>query len=165
MMGLLLLCCIVGWFVGIPRFRDSIEADLSDAISTGVSQQIDGVDIGPGTYPISVAAMQQQLASSLNAQNVEDVDISVSPDGMSISIVSGGQTIGYTGVPTAVNGDLVMENMTVDNDLLGFFMPPDQLGNAIEGGVNGYFDAQGLDIGGVELGTDEIVIDAIAAGP
>jgi hypothetical protein len=160
-MGLLLLCCVVGWFVGVPRLRDSIETDLSDAISTEVAEQIGPADIGPGRHEISVAAMQRQLASTLNTQNIEDFDISVDSTGMSISFVSSGQTIGYSGVPIAENGELVMDNMTVDNDVLGFFMPAERLGNAIESGVNGYFDAQGLDIGSLELGNDVIVVEAV----
>lgn len=165
-MGLLLLCCVVGWFVGVPRLRDSIEGDLSDAISTEVAEQIGPADIGPGRYEISVADMQRQLASTLNTQNIEDFDISVDSNGMSISFVSSGQTIGYSGVPIAENGELVMDNMTVDNDVLGFLMPADRLGNAIETGVNSYFDAQGLDIGSLELGNDRIIVEAVPeSGP
>ncbi len=160
-MGLLLLCCVVGWFVGIPRFRDSIERDLSESISTEVSEQIGAPDIGPGRYEISVADMQRQLASTLTSQNIEDFNISVDSSGMSIGFTSNGQTIGYTGLPTAQNGGLVMNNMAVDNEALGFFMPADRLGNAIERGVNSYFDAQGLDIGSLELGNDALIVDAV----
>jgi len=159
-MGLLLLCCVVGWFVGIPRFRDAIEGDLSNSISTEVADQIGVADIGPGRYPISVADMQEQLAGTLSSQNVENFDISVNPDGMTINFTSNGQTVGYSGVPVAENGQLVLENMEVDNGVLGFFMPAERLGNAIETGVNNYFDAQGLDIASVELGNDEIVVEA-----
>lgn len=166
LMGLLLLCCVVGWFVGVPRLRDSIEGDLSDAISTEVAEQIGPADIGPGRYEISVADMQRQLASTLNTQNIEDFDISVDSNGMSISFVSSGQTIGYSGVPIAENGELVMDNMRVDNDVLGFLMPADRLGNAIETGVNSYFDSQGLDIGSLELGNDRIIVEAVPeSGP
>lgn len=159
--GLLLLCCVVGWFVGIPRFRDSIESDLSDSISTEVADQIGTPDIGPGRYEISVADMQRQLASSFDAQNIEDFEISVDSSGMAIGFTSSGQTIGYTGVPTVQNGLLVMDNMAVDNSALGFFMPADRLGNAIERGVNSYFDVQGLDIESVNLGNDELIIEAV----
>lgn len=161
MMGLLLLCCVVSWFVGIPRFRDSIEGDLANSISTEVSDQIDLADIGPGRYPISVADMQQQLAGTLSSQNVENFDISVDPDGMTIRFTANGQTAGYSGVPIAEDGQLIMENMEVDNGVLGFFMPADRLGSAIESGVNNYFDAQGLDVGGVELGNDKIIVEAV----
>lgn len=160
MMGLLLLCCVVGWFVGIPRLRDSVETDLSNSISTEVADQIGLADIGPGRYPISVADMQQQLAGTLSSQNVENFDISVNPGGMTITFMSNGQTVGYSGVPIAENGELVLDNMEVDNGVLGFFMPAERLGSAIEAGVNNYFDAQGLDIGSVELGNDEIVVEA-----
>lgn len=160
-MGLLLLCCVVGWFVGVPRLRDSIEGDLADSISTEVSEQIGPADIGPGRYEISVADMQRQLASTLTSQNIDDFNISVDASGMSIGFTSSGQTIGYTGLPTAQNGELVMDNMAVDNSALGFFMPADRLGNAIERGVNSYFDAQGLDIGSLELGNDELIVEAV----
>lgn len=159
--GLLLLCCVIGWFVGIPRFRDSIEGGLSDSISTEVADQIGTPDIGPGRYEISVADMQRQLASTFDAQNIEDFEISVDSGGMAIGFTSGGQTIGYTGVPTVQNGALVMDNMAVDNSALGFFMPADRLGNAIERGVNTYFDAQGLDIESLDLGNDELIVEAV----
>lgn len=161
MMGLLLLCCVVAWFAGLPRLRDSLEGDLANSISTEISDQIDRADIGPGSYPISVADMQQQLAGTLTSQNVENFNISVDPNGMTIRFTSSGQTAGYSGVPIAENGQLIMENMEVDNGVLGFFMPADRLGSAIESGVNNYFDAQGLDVSGVELGNDVIIVEAV----
>jgi len=160
-LALLLLACIVGYFVGIPRFRDSVGDGISESISTEVSEQLGTGQIGPGTYTLSVGDLQRQLESQLDGQNVEDFGISVSPQGLSVAFTSNGQDIGYSGMPAAENGELVVNDMTVDNDVLGFILPADKLANAIEDGVNSYFSAQGLEIGSLQLGDDEIVIEAV----
>lgn len=161
--GLILLCCIVGYFVAIPRFRDSVGDGISESISTEVSEQIGAGQIQPGTYTLSVGDLQRQLETQLDTQNVEDFGISVNPDGLSVAFTSNGQDIGYTGMPVAENGELVVNDMTVDNDVLGFILPADKLGDAIEDGVNNYFSAQGLEIRSLQLGNDEITIDAVPA--
>jgi len=162
-LGLLLLACIVGYFVGIPRFRDSVGDGISESISTEVSEQLGTGQIGPGTYTLSVGDLQRQLESQLDGQNVEDFGISVTPQELSVSFTSNGQEVGYSGRPVAQDGELVLNDMTVDNDVLGFILPADKLGDAIETGVNGYFSAQELDIESLQLGNDEITVEAVPA--
>lgn len=159
--GLLLLCCVVGYFVGIPRFRDSVGDGISEAVSTEVAGQIGTGQIGPGTHRLSVADLQRQLATQVSGENVEDLGISVTPQGLSLSFSANGQQIGYSGTPVAQNGQFVMNDMTVDNDALAFFLPADKLGDAIESGVNNYFAAQGLSIGSLQLGEGEITLEAL----
>lgn len=161
--GLVLLCCVVGYFVAIPRFRDTVGEGISESISTEVSEQIGTGQIQPGTHTLSVDDLQRQLETQLDGQNVEDFGISVNPQGLSLSFTSNGQRIGYSGTPVAQDGELVLNDMTVDNDVLGFILPADKLGDAIETGVNNYFSAQGLEIGSLQLGDDEIIIDAVPA--
>jgi len=161
--GLILLCCVVGYFIGIPRFRDSVGDGISEAISTEVSEQIGAGQIQPGTYTLSVGDLQRQLETQLDSQNVEDFGISVNPKGLSVSFTTNSQDIGYSGTPVAQNGELVLNDMTVDNDVLGFILPADKLGDAIETGVNDYFAAQGLEIESLQLGNDEITVEAVPA--
>jgi hypothetical protein len=164
--GLVLLCCVLAWFVGIPRLRDHITDELSDALSTEVANQIPAGPSGleAGTYTISVAELQAQIAGDLDSSNADDFEISVDPNGMTIGFTSGTQEFGYSGVPVARDGQLVMENMEVDNDFLGWVLPADRLGETIEDGVNQYFEANGLAIQEIELGQDEIIITAVEAG-
>ena len=161
-LGLLLLCCGVGYFVGIPQFRDQIGQGIAETVSTEVAGQIGTDQIGPGTYTLSVGDLQQQLATKVSGQNVEDLGISVTPQGLTLSFSTSGQQIGYSGTPVAQNGQLVLNDMTVDNDALGFVLPADKLGESIESGVNDYFAAQGLSIESLQLGDDEITFQAVA---
>lgn len=159
--GLVLLCCLVGYFVAVPRFRDSVGEGIAESVSTEVSGQIGTGQITPGTYKLSVKELQRQLETQLDGQNVEDLGISVDPNGLSLAFTANGQRIGYSGTPVVENGRFVLNDMTVDNDVLGFILPADKLGDAIESGVNDYFSAQGLAIGSLQLGEDEITIEAV----
>ena len=162
--GLILICCGLLWFVGVPRLRDNIADTLSDELSTQVAGQLDGVTATAGTKTIDVAELERTLRDNLNTQNVDDVQISVDQNGMSFSFRSSDQDIGYSGMPVAENGKLKLENMKVNNDLLGFFMPADKLGEAIEKGINSYFEGQGLEIQSITLGDDVITFDVVEAG-
>jgi hypothetical protein len=164
-LGLLLLCCIVGWFFGIPRLRDTVSDELSDELSTQVAIQLDerGVDVDAGTYTLRVADLQQQINANLDSQTADDFRISVDRNGMDVKFTSGNQEIGYSGVPVAQDGKLVMDDMTVDNDVLGWFMPADRLGDTIEDGINNYFAAQNLQIESIVLGEDTITFTTVPA--
>ena len=165
--GLLLLCCVLAWFVGIPQLRDNIADDFSDALSTEVANQMPSDasgDLAPGTYTLSVADLRAQIEQELEDAGAEDFDMSVDENGMSIRFTSGTQAFGYSGTPEARDGRLVMENMEVDNDVLGWILPADQLGDTIEAGINQYFEAQGLEIQSIELGDDVITFTTVEAG-
>ena len=161
--ALILVCCGALWFVGVPRLRDNIADSLSEALSTQVAAQLGSIPGSPGTHVLDVAALETQLQTQLNTQSVDDFQISVDGNGMNLSFTSGEQEIGYSGLPVAANGQLQMVDMEVNNDVLGFIMPADTLGNAIENGVNGYFSAQDLEIESVELGNDEITFEVVPA--
>jgi hypothetical protein len=165
--GLVLLCCVLAWFVGIPQLRDNIADDLSDELSTEVANQMPADasgDLAPGTYTLSIADLRAQVEQDLDDSGAEDFNMSVDENGMSISFTSGTQEFGYSGTPVAQDGRLVMENMEVDNEVLGWILPADRLGETIEDGINQYFEAQGLEIESIELGNDEITFTVVDAG-
>ena len=164
---LLLLCCVLGWFVGIPRLRDNLAGSISDSLSTEVADQLDamapGTTLDPGTYTLSVADLQAQFDQQ-DSSTTSDFEMSIDNDGMSIGFTSGTQTFGYSGMPVARNGELVMEDMSVDNGALGWIMPADRLGETIEDGINNYFEARGLQIDAIELGIDELTFTVSERG-
>lgn len=169
--GLLLLCCVVLWFVGIPRLQDQIADTVSEALGTEVAQQLDeqfdvpGGDLEAGTYTISVADLQRQLDANIDeSSSTSDFLISVDSTGIHIGFTSGTQEFGYTGRPVAENGELRIEDMEVDNSTLGFIMPADKVANIIESAINGYFNERGLDIQSIQLGDDEITVTTVQAG-
>lgn len=165
MLGLLLLCCVVGWFVGIPRLRDSVSDGISEELSTQIASQLDNLpgDPGPGETTLSVADLRSQIDENLDNSTANDFDISVDPQGIAINFESNNQQIGYSGVPVARDGDLIIDDMTVDNDVLGFFLPADRAARIIETSVNSYFSARDLDIESIVLGNDEITFTTVPA--
>lgn len=158
---LILVCCGLFVFVGIPRVRDSIETEVAEGLSTQVTEQLPAADLQPGTYPISIAALERELNTSIDAQGVQGISLSTLGDQIQLGVeADANQSIVYTGRPVAENGALVMEGMSVNNEALGFILPADQLGDAIEQGVNDYFASRGLQITGIELQGDELVVEA-----
>ncbi len=161
-LGLSLICCLLLIFVGWPRFQDTIADGISDGLSTEVAEQVGpgGVDLEPGTYTISMTELEQQLANADSTQGVDDIAFSTENGEINLEFGSGGQTFGYSGVPIAQNGELVLTDVTVDGGLPDWIFPADTLASAIENGVNGYFQAQGLEIVAVTAENDELVVEA-----
>ncbi len=158
MVSLLLLCCVVGWFFGLPRFRDAIADDLADGLSTEVANVLSDSPGGvqPGTHTLSFAELQRQLDTNVGTSGVDDFVLSMDQGVMTIGFTSGTQEFGYTGTPVARDGRLVMENMKVSDNYLGWVMPADRLGRVIEDGINRYFQGQGLRIDSLQPGDDAI---------
>jgi len=165
--GLTLLCCVLGWFVAIPRLRDSVSEGISDELSTQIAGQLDDVpgEIGPGQTTLQVTDLRQAIDANLDSSTASDFDISVDQQGINIGFVSNNQEVGYSGRPVAQDGELVIEDMTVDNEVLGFFLPADRAAGIIESSVNGYFAARDLEIESIALGNDEITFTTVPATP
>ncbi len=156
-----IVCCVLAFFVGVPRVRDAIETGVAEGLGTEIASQLPAGELPPGTYAISLAELERQLTANVDAQNVEGISLSANGDLLELGIETDtNQTLVYSGRPVAENGRLVVRDMTVNNDALEFILPADQLGEAIEQGVNDYFAARGLQVGGVELQGDEIVVEA-----
>ena len=164
--GLLLICCILVWFAGIPRLRDSISDSFTDELSTQVAIQLDANAPGAeaGTYTLSVADLQRQIDANVDSSTASDFEISVDPTGMAIQFQSGEQSFGYTGTPVARDGELVIDDMEVDNEFLSWIMPADKMASTVENGVNNYFEAEGLEIESITLGDNEITFVTVPIG-
>jgi hypothetical protein len=158
---LLIICCGLVFFVAIPRVRDAIETGIGEGLGTEIASQLPAGELPPGTYPISLAELERQLTANVDAQNVQGISLAAVGDRLELGVETDqDQTLVYSGRPVAENGRLVMQDMSVNNDALEFVLPADQLGEAIERGINDYFAARGLQVGGIELEGDEIVVEA-----
>lgn len=164
-LGLVLLCCVVGWFVGIPRLRDSVSEGVSEELSTQIASQLDDLpgDPGPGETTLSVAQLRSQIDANLDGSTASDLDITVDSQGIAINFESNGQQFGYSGLPVARDGELVIDDMSVDNEALGWILPADRAAGIIENSVNGYFAARDLEIESINLGNDEITFTTVPA--
>ncbi|MGC4192614.1 MAG: hypothetical protein QM589_15845 [Thermomicrobiales bacterium] len=157
---LLVICAGLGWFVGVPRIRDSVSDSIEHGIGTEVSQQFANVSVPAGNYTLNLDTIAAQMHGQLDDAGVES--ITLRGDGASgriyLGLTSRGSEAIYSGNPTVIDGKLVMTDMTTSNNVLGFLIPPDRLGNAIETGVNTFFAQQGLRITGIEVGVDTLTV-------
>ncbi len=165
---LALLCCVVGWFVGIPRIQDSIADGISEGLSTEVAQQFSraGLPQGEGgTYTISMSDLEQQMQTQNNTGNVDDITFTAQNGTLELSFGSQGQSFDYSGVPVAQDGRFELTDVSTNGGgILERLFPADKLADAVEGGVNRYFEAQGLRITSVSAENDQLVIEAEPAG-
>jgi hypothetical protein len=161
--GLILICCLVGWFIGIPRFQDSISDSLSEEVGTQIAAQFPSTQLSAGSEEIDVAMLESALAGNLDGASLDNVTLDVDENGrMELGFTSGEQDLTYTGQVTAENGELKIEDMDVNQGFFGWFLPADKLGNAIEDGVNNYFSAQGLEIESIDTSTpDKIKVELV----
>lgn len=161
--GLLLICCLVGWFVGVPRFQDSISDSLSEEVGTQIAAQFPATQLSAGPVEIDVAMLETALAGNLDGASLDNVTFNVDENGqMELGFTSGEQDLTYTGQVTAEDGKLKIDDMDVNQGFFGWFLPPDKLGNAIEAGVNNYFSQQGLEIESIDTSTpDKIKVELV----
>lgn len=160
-----LLVCGLAYFVGLPRFQDALRDGLSEELSTQVAKQIDtqlprGATLTPGEYPISLPQLERRLDTESTEDQISGVKIQTDGNALVLSLSSSGQTLEYRGIPTVnSSGDLEMTDMTSSGGALDFVLPPDELGGAVEQGVNSYFDAQGASLQDVQLTESELILD------
>ncbi len=165
--GVLTLClvgCGLVYFVVIPRVRDNAQDGVRDAVSTQVAIQIPvGADnvIDPGTYELSAEELQTALRNNINIDNVEEIVVAINAEGMKLGVTSSGSETNYTGLPTAVDGQLEMSNMKASDGFLDFVFPANRLGDAIEDAVNTYLTANNLKIESLELAEGKIVLETV----
>lgn len=165
MAGLVLVCCLVGWFVLLPRIEDQLTEGISEGLSTQVAEQLDaaGVDVGPGTHTLDVAQIESELADVGNF-DPDEFELTASNGQISLQFGQTGQQFGYTGDISAENGRLVVTNMESSEGFFDFILSPDRLAEAIEDGVNGYFESRGLAIQSVTAENNQITVEAVETG-
>ncbi|MGN6485761.1 MAG: hypothetical protein ACTHMX_15320 [Thermomicrobiales bacterium] len=155
---LLVICVGLGWFVGVPRIRDSVSDSIEHGIGTQVAQELGAVNVGSGSHTLDLTTIADQLHGQLGNAGVEGITLRGDGTRLYLGLTSRGSEAIYSGIPTVVDGKLVMTDMTSSNNVLGFVIPPDRLGEAIETGVNSFFSQQGQQIVGIEVGTDSLTV-------
>ncbi|MGC4105786.1 MAG: hypothetical protein QM753_05420 [Thermomicrobiales bacterium] len=158
LMLLLVICVGLGWFVGVPRIRDSVSHSIEHGISTQVAQELGSVNVGAGPHTLDLTTIANQLHGQLGNAGVDKITLRGDGTRLYLGLTSRRSDAIYSGIPTVVDGKLVMTDMTSSNNVLGFIISPGRLGDAIEAGVNTFFSQQGLRIVEVEVGTDSLTV-------
>src|SRR5215213_4998675 len=166
LLGLCLIACALGYFVGIPRVRDNARGEMEDAISTTVAEQIPatGAAARPGTYELTEDELQAEISGNVDVQNVNDLVIDLAPGGITFRITTNGdQDLTYTGRPEVVDGQLRMEDMEASEGFLDWIFPADDLGDAIEDAVNNHLAENNLELESLDLTNEALTLETVAA--
>jgi hypothetical protein len=161
-----LVCCVLLWFAGLPWYQDQIEEEIRDGLATEIAQQFGGasVRLGAGTHTIEMTELERQLRDATGAQ-ADDVSLTAADGRLELSFGSSGQSIDYTGVPVAQDGRLELTEVeSTGGGFVDRIFPPGIFTGAVEGGVNSYFESQGLEIVSVTAENDRLTIETVEAG-
>lgn len=154
-LGFCLLGCILVFVAGIPAFRNEVRDGVHDAVATEVARQIPPATGGapqPGAYTLTAADLETGLRQNLDEDDDEQaLIVRITDAHVEIGITSQGQDAIYTGTPVADNGEFDMREMTTDNNLVSYILPPGTIAGAVEDAVNNYLATNNLRLDSLQL--------------
>jgi hypothetical protein len=164
-LGFCILGCVLVFVAGVPAFRNEVRDGIHDTFATEVARQIPTATGGvaqPGSYTLDAASLQAGLRENLEDDD-EALIVRITSVQIEVGITSQGQDAFYTGSPIAEDGELEVQEMTTENGLVRFLLPPDTVAAAIEDPVNDYLAANNLRLDRLELGDGEMTLHVVAA--
>lgn len=159
----LVLCCVLGWFVLLPRFHDAVEREMTTVLSTEVADVIvaqvpGGASVDAGEYRISLAELERRASGGSDNLQIEGVEIRGDGNELVLGFSAGNAGAEYRFTPQAVGGRLELTDMRGDGGVVEQLLAPEALGGAVENSVNAYLDANDLILSDVYLDGDELVL-------
>ncbi len=160
----LVLCCVVAYFVALPRFHKQIEEELTTVLSTEVAdvfnREAAGVgNVGPGEYRLSLSDLERQVTGG--SDNLQVEGLSLRGEGSDIvlgfSVRDASSEFRYT-PQVSPEGYLEMGNVRGDGGFVERLLAPESIGNAVENAVNSYLQANGLYLEDVAVSGDDLVL-------
>ena len=160
LLGLCVVCGILGFFVGLPRVRDELKDGVAEFGATEIAEifAIPGV-AGPGTYTLTEADINARIqAENPEAQNIDDWLINLTPEGYRVGFSASGDEVSYSGNMIAENGRLRVTDTESDASFFEWFFSAGAMGDAIEQSVNTWLDANNLTLTEVQPGDGEVTL-------
>lgn len=163
LLGLCVICSGLGFFVGLPRFRDSLEDGVAEFGATEIAEifAVSGTPdaAGPGTYTLTEADINARIqAENPDTQNLDDWLIDLTPEGYRVGFSAQGDEVSYTGNMVAEDGRLQVTDTEADASFFEWFFSADAMGNAIETSVNTWLTANNLTLTDVQLADGEVTL-------
>jgi hypothetical protein len=160
-LGACLICCVIVFFVALPRTRDSVDDAIRESMSTQVARVVAPIGTAePGTYTITDTELLNQFNDRLTGGNIpiENLNVVITPEHIELSFSSGSRDVTYTGSLQAVDGKLQVETIESSSGFMDFLFPASDVAEALETGVNAYLSAQGLQVTDVTMGDGEVTL-------
>jgi hypothetical protein len=128
-LALVLLVLVAGWFVGLrPYLHGLAQSQIDGVLSSAVDQippaQLALIPPGQRSVPVTETAINNLI--TLNTASVQQMHITITPAGLRLDFQVYGFACTVTGVPEALNGQLVITNVTVGG-VVALIMSPDEL--------------------------------------
>jgi hypothetical protein len=165
LLGLCVVCGVLGFFFGLPRFRDELRDGVADFGATEIAEifAIPGSPVpgatGPGTYVLTEADINARIQEeNPNAQNIDDWLINLTPEGYRVGFTASGDEVSYSGNLIAENGRLKVTNAEADASFFEWFFSAGAMGGAVERSVNTWLTANNLTLTDVQLADGEVTL-------
>ena len=127
-----LLVLVASWFIALrPYLHGLVQTQLDGVLSNSINQinpaTTATIPPGPRTIPITETDANSVIVSNTTASDpVQQLHITITPAGLRLDFRAYGFANTITGVPQAINGELVMTNVTVQG-IASLLMSPDEL--------------------------------------
>jgi hypothetical protein len=133
-LALVLLVLVAGWFVGLrPYLHGLAQSQIDGVLSSAVDQippaQLALIPPGQRSVPVTETAINNLImlnTTHVPSDPVQQMHITITPAGLRLDFQVYGFACTVTGVPEALNGQLVITNVTVGG-LVALVMSPDEL--------------------------------------
>jgi hypothetical protein len=147
LLGLCVIGCGLGYFVGLPRLREGIRDPFEEVIGTQVARAVvstPGEAAEPGTYTLDAddlnAAIRDRLGDNGSFDNVE---VTLTQGRYQVRLTTNDQDVTYGGAVAAVDGRLEVTDVSGDGWMTSI-LPAGDIADSFENVVNDYLTANNL---------------------
>jgi len=132
MLAVVLLVLAAGWFFGLRPYLHGLAQSQIDSVLSNTIDQINPVDtalIPPVrvSIPVSETAINNLIVLNTAPSNpVQQMHMTITPAGLRLDFQAYGFPCTITGVPQAINGQLVITNVTVQG-IVSLIISPEEL--------------------------------------
>jgi hypothetical protein len=159
-----LLVLVAGWFVGLrPYLHGLAQSQIDGVLSSAVDQippaQLSLIPPGPRSVPVTETTMNNLIVLNIAPSNpVQQMHITITPGGLRLDFQVYGFACTVTGVPEALNGQLVITNVA-EGGVVALVMSPDELRATLNAHLHDAVTKLNRNVTGVTLKNHEIDIE------
>jgi hypothetical protein len=160
---IIVLVLVAGWFVALrPYLHGVAQNQINGVFSSAINQinPIEAVAISVIPAPVVINETVANTFIALNSTQsdpIQQVHVTITPNGLRLDFQAYGFASTITGVPQAVNGQLVMTNVTVQG-IISLIMSPDELTTTLNANLQRVASTLQRSVSGVVLKDHEMDI-------
>jgi hypothetical protein len=163
-----LTAVLAGLAVGRPVLEDAVGDELEEVVATQISRELAAspraTPLAPGTYVIRAEEINRELAADPDAYDpIEDLVVTISPDGLEIGFAVFGLDSSYRGMVEVRRGRVVLTDVEASGAAQQI-LSAGEVREIVERELNDYFARHDLTIERVELGDGTLTVVAVPAG-